>query len=174
MNADIKDNRASAKSVFETLQVKRSNSVMPDFIRYSQEKPSREKEGLRKKQILTVLLIWVIAALLVIWVISSYFGMDKWDRVAYIGIMFVIFHLFLGLDNFDKFHHFHRSLEGICNGKGQMVFGVTFLVLGFVDYILIEIYYDLLQEDGPLGLYLALYILYYICLILMFFNFMVF
>jgi len=137
---------------------------------------SREEEGLRKKQIITVLLIWVITILLLVWVLllSSFFDMDKWDRVAYIGIWFVFFHFILWLDNFDKFHDFHRSLEGICNGKGQMVFGVTFFVLAFVDYILIEIYYDLMNEDGPLGLFITLYVLYYICLVLIFFNFMVY
>jgi len=178
MNENIKSqierDAAKSKSVFVTLQVKRANSIMPDIRKSRQENRSRGEEGLRKKQILTVLLIWVVAALLVIYVISTYFDMDKWDRVAYIGMMFVIFHLFLGLDNFDKFHDFHRSLEALCNGRGQMVFGVTFLVLGFVDYILIKIYNDFLNEDGPLGLYLSLYILYYICLVLMFFNFMVF
>jgi len=164
--------KENGKSMFVTFRAKRSDSALPDIKRFT----TREQVGLRKKQILSVLLIWVVTTLLVIWVVttSSYIGMDKWDRVVYIGMMFMFFHLILTLDNFNLFHDFHRGLEGICNGRGQMVFGMAFLVLGFVDYILIGIYYDLLNEEGPLGLYIALYILYYLCLILMFFNFMVY
>jgi len=160
--------------LFEKLTAQRVDENLRKGSKKSKRFVSREEEGLRKKQILSVILIWVVTILLVIWALSSYSGMDKWDRLVYVGMMFVFFHLVLVLDNFDKFHDFHRSLEGICNGKGQMVFGATFFVLGFVDYILIEIYYDLLNEDGPLGLYITLYILYYMCLILMFFNFMVY
>jgi len=100
--------------------------------------------------------------------------MDKWDRVAYIGMMFLIFHIFLLLDNNDKFHNFHRSLEKLCNGRGQTLFSVSFLILGFADYIMIEVYYSLLNEDGPLSLYISLYVVYYIVLLLMFFTWMVY
>jgi len=154
------------KSIFSVILTKRSTFALSEI--------SRKEDGLRKKQIWTILMIWVVTIFFLIWALSSYFGMEKWDRVAYAGMLSACFHLFLGLDNFDKFHDFHRSLKGICNGKGQIVFGVTFLVLGFVDYVLIGIYYDLLNEDGPLALYVTLYVLYYMCLVLMFLNFMVY
>jgi len=162
--------RKSSRSIYAAVLAKRST-----FSRsHIKSDESRKEGGLRKKQILTILLIWVVTILLVIWVLNSWFGMEKWDRVAYTGMMSAFIHLFLGLDNFNKFHDFHRSLEGICNGRGQIVFGVTFVVLAFVDYILIGIYYDLLNEDGPLALYVTLYVLYYMCLVLMFLNFMVY
>jgi len=162
--------RESSKSIFTGIRLRSSTFCRSQIKRII---PRRE-DGLRKKQIWTILMIWVVTILLLIWALSAYSGMEKWDRVAYTGMMNACCHLFLGLDNFGKFHDFHRSLKGICNGRGKIVFGVTFLVLGFVDWILIGIYYDLLNEDGPLALYVTLYVLYYMCLVLMFLNFMVF
>jgi len=126
------------------------------------------------KHATVMLLTWVFTALLVVWTVSfsSFRGMDKWDRVAYCGIMFFIFHLFLLLNFINKFHEIHKCLEKLFNGNGQIVIGTSFLVLGFVDYLMIQIYYNLLNEDGPQSLFITLYVVYYVSLLLLFLTWM--
>jgi hypothetical protein len=116
----------------------------------------------------------IVTTLLVTWTafLSSYEGLDKWDRVAYVGMMCFIFHLFLLLNFLNKFHNFHRCLENLFNGRGQTVLGLTFVVLAFSDYLMIQIYYSLLKAEGPESLLIILYVVYYTCLVLMFLTWM--
>lgn len=92
--------------------------------------------------------------------------------MAYAVMMCLMFQLFLILDAYNKFHDFHKFLERMCSGRGQTILSVSFMTLGFADYIMIEVHYNLLNEDGPEALFMILYILYYISLILMFLTWM--
>jgi len=118
--------------------------------------------------------ILIITGLLVSWTVysGSYEGLDKWDRVAYIGMMCFIFHLFLLLNILKKFHSFHRFLENLFGGNGQTVLSLTFAALAFSDYLMIQIYYSLLNAEGPESLLVTLYVVYYISLVLMFLTWM--
>jgi len=116
----------------------------------------------------------ILTAAAVAWVLlaSSYEGIDKIDHVAYALIMFSGFMLFIYLDAVQKFHRFHRYFERCFNGRGQTVFSASLIVVGFVDYLLIEIYYRVLSDSENTALLIALYVLFYASLVLMFFTFM--
>jgi len=90
------------------------------------------------------------------------------DRVIYAGMMCLICHLFLILDAFDNFHILHKCLEKSFCGHGKYVISMTFMVLAFTDYIMIQIWYVFLKEKGPEAVFITLYVLYYISLVLFF------
>jgi hypothetical protein len=110
---------------------------------------------------------WVIFA-------SSLEGLDMIDHVVYALIMCIGFLLFIYLDAYQKFHKFHKFFQHCFNGHGQAVFGASLILVGFVDYVLIEIYYRVLMETGSQGLLISLYVLYYFSLLLFFITFMAF
>lgn len=134
------------------------------------------RNQVRFRQICVIFVTSVITGAGLSWTIfySSYEGLDKWDNVAYTCMMCLMSWLFIALDSFEKFHNFHLCLENLCDGQGQAFLSISFLILGFADYIMIETYYSLMDGDGPLALLITLYIVYYASLILLFCTWMVY
>jgi len=133
------------------------------------------QKQVRFRQLCVTFVTFVLTGALLSWTLffSSYEGLDKWDTVAYTCLMCLMSLVFIALDAFDKFHDLHRYLENFCNGHGQTVFSVSFLFIGFTDYIMIETYYSLMDGDGPEALLITLYVFYYASLFLLFFTWMV-
>jgi len=88
-------------------------------------------------------------------------------------MMSFIFNLFLVLDAFNKFHEFHRSLEKLCCGHGQTVIGIALPFFGFSCYIMLEVL-SMFKGDGPIALFITMYVFYYMTLVLMFLAWMVY
>jgi len=180
MTVELTTNKATLKKVsaFALYHVKVSSQG--DFVS-SIEDESLDDRGiskcqLRLRQLAAISINLALTAAAVVWVIlfSTYEGMDKVDHVAYAVIMCMGFMLFIWLDACQKFHSFHRYFENCFNGRGQQVFSLSLIAVGFVDYLLIEVYYRVLSDGGSTALLIALYVLFYIALILMFFTFMAF
>jgi hypothetical protein len=181
MTLELLPNQASLKKVsaFALYQVKVTSQG--DFLGDDIEDESLNDRGmsqwqLRVRQLGAILVNLGLTSAAVVWVIlfSNYTLLDKIDYVAYAVIMCMVFMLFIYLDAYSKFHNFHRFFECCFNNRGQAVFGLSLIVAAFVDYLLIEIYYRVLGDGGSTGLLIALYVLFYLALILMFFTFMAF
>lgn len=157
---------------FESLRAKKSLVGM-DFMRTFTARDVQPKK-LIFRQVCSSLFLWMLTAFLVIYLLifSSYEGIDKWDQLAYAGMMCFMFQLFIILDAYDKFHEFHSFLENMFSGRGQTILSVMFMILGFIDYIMIEVHYSMLNENGPMALFVTLYVVYYISLILLFLTWM--
>jgi len=181
MSLELIPNKASLKKVssFALYQVKVTSQG--DFLGDDEVKKSLNDRGmsqwqLRVRQLGAIFVNLGLTTAAVIWVIlfSNYELLDKIDYVTYAMIMCMVFMLFIYLDAYSQFHNFHRFFECCFNNRGQTVFSFSLIVASFVDYLLIEIYYRVLSDDGNTGLLIALYVLFYLALILMFFTFMAF
>jgi len=131
---------------------------------------------LRLRQLCVVLTVLALWAAMIIYTIhySSYEGLSIWDQVVYVSLVAAMSLLFLYLDARSRFHHFHRWFEQCFGGRGQIVFTSSLIVIGFIDFLLIEIHYRLLSEGGGLELLITLYVLFYLCLLMAFCTFMTF
>jgi len=151
-------NVRNQRGVFSSYSEKRSVTGMA--CERSSVARSLPVKKLRCTQAPAVLIIWAITVAVIVWTLkySWYTGIEMWDRVAYVAMMCLIFHFLLVLDAYDKFHDFHVYLENMFCGHGKTVLSISLLLFGFADYIMIEVYYSLLDENGPMSLFITLYV----------------
>lgn len=177
MTMELVPNEKSIKNVSAFAVFSEKVTSQRSLFGHTNEQPAKRglsKFQLRARQIAAFItnVGFTVAAIGYVIMASSYEFMDKVDYTAYAVIMFSGCTLFIYLDAFGKFHNFHRFFELCFNGRGQQIFFFSLIFVGFVDYLLIEIYYRVLSDDRNDILLIALYILYYTALMLTFLTFM--